>query len=75
MTLKLTRRGRLVTVDGVICREWEGETEDGDPFVAFILAIAVPDDAGADVHAKFGELCEERGEPELRIVVAAVGKG
>lgn len=48
MKLTLTSTERMVTINNVPCRVWEGTTADGVRCVAFVRRIAVRGDARLD---------------------------
>lgn len=42
MIIHLESTSEIVTLDGAICRVWQGATEGGVPVTAFIARVAVP---------------------------------
>lgn len=64
MTITITSTDKLVALDGVPARIWEGTTESGIPVHCFVTRIAVARDADASQF--------ERELVELRPVSAVV---
>lgn len=62
MKLTLESTAKLVELDGVLARVWEGHTERGAPVHAFIVRVAVDRDLPESVHADF-----ERDLKECRV--------
>lgn len=61
MKLTLESTTKLVHLNGVPARVWEGQTESGVRVHAFITRVAVPVDAPAEEIARFeAELAECR---------------
>lgn len=56
MKATIESTGRLVTIDGVSCRAWNGKTEGGVKFTAFIALLKVPN--GEDQSQFARELLE-----------------
>jgi len=62
MTMTIASTTKTVTLDGVLCRIWEGSTERGVKVHCFIPRVAVaPEDASEEAMAQFEqELAEQR---------------
>lgn len=62
MKIELQSTGRIVLLDGVPCRVWEGKTAAGVPLTAYIARVAIDDPRDASHFAR--ELLETP-RPEL----------
>jgi len=61
MKVTLEPTTKLVELDGVKCRIWEGTTERGVPVHAYILRVAVPDGRPLEDYEQFAlDLVETR---------------
>lgn len=70
MKLTIESTPKLVEVNGVPARLWEGTSDTGVPVHCFITRVAVPMGAPADALARFAaELTEHRAPSEA---VAAI---
>ena len=58
MTMTISSTTKVVTLDGVQCRVWEGQTERGIPIHCFIPRVAVKN--GLDASQFEEELNEHR---------------
>lgn len=67
MRVTLQSTSRLVTVNGVDGRVWEGKTESGIEIVAVITRIAAP--AGADLSQFERELQETKSPSDAAVMV------
>ncbi|HSZ58662.1 MAG TPA: hypothetical protein VK797_23540 [Tepidisphaeraceae bacterium] len=67
MKITLESTDKIVTLNGVPARLWEGISERGIPVVAFITRLAVPEGQPAEAYEQFErELQEHRApKPEL----------
>jgi hypothetical protein len=68
MQMHLTQTDRIVTLDGVRCRVWEGETGGGVRVVTFVHRVACLSGEDAELAAELAE-----SEPPSRFAVAASG--
>ncbi len=59
MRLTIESTTKIVNIDGVECRVWEGQTVDGIPVHCFVTRVAVSAEAPDAVHDKF---CRELRE-------------
>jgi hypothetical protein len=67
MTITISSTTKVVTLDGIECRIWEGETERGIQIHCFIPRIAVRE--GQDVSQFEAELQERRSpSPEVEAI-------
>lgn len=60
MTLDLEATTKIVNLDGVPCRIWEGHTSSGIPVHAFITRVVVDKD---EDNTQFKEELEEQRQP------------
>jgi hypothetical protein len=58
MKLQIESTDRVVTIDGVPARVWEGTTESGIPCICFVTRVAVHNDHDSSQFAR--ELLEQR---------------
>ena len=65
MKLTMTSTERVVTINDVPARIWEGTTETGVPVTAFITRIAVPETASDAEHDRFRAELEEHAPPSV----------
>jgi hypothetical protein len=68
MYMSVTQTDRIVVVDGVRCRIWEGRTGAGTQVVAYVHRVACRGGEGLDLAE---ELAESR--PPSKFAVAASG--
>ena len=71
MKITIENTTKIVNLDGVQARVWEGKSESGIPVICFITRIAVPEGEGVDVdHSEFRrELSEQRTpSPDVEIL-------
>lgn len=60
MKITIENTSKIVNLDGVPARVWEGKTDSGIPVICFITRIAVPEGEDVD-HSEFRrELSEQR---------------
>lgn len=62
---------QITTVDGVPCRIWNGLTEKGVHFFAFIHRVAAP--VGNGMEAEFEREFRDAGQPEPEAMRDALG--
>ena len=53
MKLQIESTEKIVTLDGVSMRLWEGTTESGVPVVAFVARVAVPENRPQEEYRIF----------------------
>lgn len=58
MTITISNTTKVVTLDGLECRIWEGQTESGIPIHCYIPRVAVKN--GLDTSQFEAELKEQR---------------
>jgi hypothetical protein len=65
MTVEPTEK--IVELNGVPARIWEGATDDGIPCHLFVTRVAVPVDRPASEHAKFAAALRETRPPSPEV--------
>ena len=63
MKIKLESTTKVVEVNGIPARIWEGETESGIKVHAFINRVAVHKDESPEVHNQFKTELQECKQP------------
>jgi len=67
MKITIENTTKIVDLNGVPARIWEGTTESGIPVHCFITRIAVPKDADESTLACFARELEEQRAPSAMI--------
>ena len=65
MTMTLHSTDKLVTLNGVPARVWEGETASGTAVIAMITRVAVDRDAAPERIAEFERDLQEHRRPSV----------
>lgn len=69
MKITIENTSKIVNLDGVPARIWEGKSESGIPVICFITRIMVPEGEGIDYAEFKRELAEERPpSPEVEAI-------
>lgn len=64
MTITITSTEKMVELNGVPARVWEGETESGIPVHCFVTRIAAPADADC---SQFARELQEHAPPSVDV--------
>lgn len=63
MRIKIESTGKIVDLNGVPARVWEGESDHGTKVICFITRIAVKESEPPEVHARFKSELQEHRPP------------
>lgn len=58
MRIRAEPTAELVSVNGTMCRRWEGATESGIPVVLFVVSVRVPSELGDRFATEMGDVFE-----------------
>lgn len=65
MTIHSTEK--IVDINGVPARIWEGKSQRGTPVIVFVTRIAVAKDAGEEAHREFTDELQEHTPPTAEV--------
>ena len=65
VTITIHSTTKIVHLDGLPCRVWEGKTERGVPILCFVSRVAVNNDAD---QSQFEEELREQRNPSAEVV-------
>lgn len=67
MIVTLENTTKVVELNGIPARVWEGTTESGTKIIAFITRISIPEDASAEVKQQFEKELTQTKPPSAEI--------
>lgn len=67
MKMTVQSTAKIVDVNGVPARVWEGKSEKGTPVIVFVTRIAVREDAGDEALAEFAAELQEHAPPTAAV--------
>jgi len=67
VTITMTPTSKIVELNGVPARIWEGTTDKGTPCVVFVTRVAVSNACPPDAHAAFREALQETKPPSVEV--------
>lgn len=67
MKITIENTSKIVHLDGVPGRVWEGQTDTGIPVICFITRIAVAENAGDQAHEQFKRELSEQRKPSTEV--------
>lgn len=73
MKITVESTSRIVTLNGVMARIWEGTTESGIAVTAFVTCVAVKADTPADALRQFEDELQECRPPSEEVASRAFG--
>jgi hypothetical protein len=67
MKITLTSTTKMVQVNGVPARIWEGHTESGIPVHCYVTRVAVPLDQDHQDHSQFERELQQHEAPSVEV--------
>jgi len=67
MVITISPTSKMVEVNGVPARIWEGETTDGIKCHVFVTRVAVAETYPEHVHKQFREALQETKQPSAEV--------
>ncbi len=67
MKLSIEPTSKIVTLNGVPARIWEGRADDGTPVHVFVARVGVPADEPAEVLERFEQALEVVRPPSAEV--------
>lgn len=67
MKIKIESTTKVVTVNGLPARVWEGQTESGIPVHCYVTRIAVPEGRKTEEYQEFERELQEQKKPSAQV--------
>lgn len=67
MQITISNTSKVVELNGVPARAWEGETSSGVKVICFVSRIAVANEESKEVHEQFAKELSEVKAPSIEL--------